>query len=338
MKPNKLAFLKEYGIVLVLFALILFFSLTTRAFLRTSNLLNVARQVAMLGISAVGMTFVILTAGIDLSVGSLMSLLNIICAVLMVNAGIHPVLAVSISLIVAAAIGSLNGIIITRLRIPPLITTLAMMTSLRGFSYVLSGGLPVWGFPESFRVLGQGYVGIIPIPVIIMLCCFAIGWVFLNRTSLGLYIYGIGGNEEASRLSGINVRRVKVMVYALSSFLTGIASMIMLSRLNSGQPVVGTMFELQVITAVVLGGVSIMGGEGKLLGVLVGVLIIGVLNNGMIIMNIDEYWQRVASGFVLLAAVTLDNFSKGFIGFRKPSYSSADSGVILETSASPQQD
>lgn len=317
MKSGKLAFLKDYGIGLVLVALVLFFSLTTTAFLRTSNLLNVARQIAMLGISAVGMTFVILTGGIDLSVGSLMSLLNIVCALLLVNAGVHPFFAVIISLLLAWLLGSLNGWIITRVKIPPLITTLAMMTSLRGFSYVLSGGLPVWGLPESFRVLGQGYVGIIPIPVIIMLVVFYLGWLFLTQTSLGLYIYGIGGNEEASRLSGIKVKNVKVLVYALSSFLTGIASMIMLSRLNSGQPVVGTMYELQVITAVVLGGVSISGGEGKLLGVFIGVLIIGVLNNGMIIMNIDEYYQRVASGFVLIGAVTLDNFSKGLIGARK---------------------
>lgn len=320
MKVNRFGFLKDYGIVIVLVALIVFFSSTTTAFLRTANLLNVARQVAMLGISAVGMTFVILTGGIDLSVGSLMSLLNIVGALLLVEAGVHPALAVTVALVLALFLGALSGFIITRLRIPPLITTLAMMTSLRGFSYVLSGGLPVWGFPESFRVLGQGYIGIIPIPVVIMVVVFIIGWVFLNRTSLGTYIYGIGGNEEASRLSGIDVRNVKVMVYALSSFLTGIASMIMLSRLNTGQPVVGTMFELQVITAVVLGGISIMGGEGKLLGVLVGVLIIGVLNNGMIIMNIDEYYQRVASGIVLLAAVTLDNLSKGFITFKKPKF------------------
>jgi ribose transport system permease protein len=320
MKLGKLGFLKNYGIVLVLLALVLFFSLTTSAFFSSNNLLNVARQVAMLGISAIGMTFVILTGGIDLSVGSLMSLLNIVGALLMVEAGVHPVLAVLLSLVLAAGIGSLSGVIITRLRIPPLITTLAMMTSLRGLSYVLSGGLPVWGFPEGFRVLGQGYVGIVPIPVIIMVVCFVLGWLFLNKTSLGLYIYGIGGNEEASRLSGINVRGVKVMVYGLCSLLTGIASMIMLSRLNTGQPVVGTMFELQVITAVVLGGVSIMGGEGKLFGVFIGVLIIGVLNNGMIILNVSEYYQRVASGIVLLVAVSLDNFSKGLITFGKTKF------------------
>ncbi len=316
MKNNiNLKFLKNYGILFVLVVLVVVFSIISDAFLTTNNLLNIARQVAMLGISSVGMTLVIMTGGIDLSVGSLMSLLNIVCALFMVQLGINPVFAVIFSLVLSIIIGGLSGLIITRLNIPPLITTLAMMTSLRGVSYLLCGGIPVWGFPESFRVLGQGYVGIIPIPVIIMIVVFIVGWVFLNRTSTGVYIYGIGGNEEATRLSGINVGNVKVLVYALSSFLTGIASIIMLSRLNSGQPVVGVGFELQVITAVVLGGVSIMGGEGNLIGVFLGVLIIGVLNNGMVIVNINEYYQRVASGLVLLLAVIMDNASKGFISW-----------------------
>jgi ribose transport system permease protein len=289
---QRLKFLRQYGIIVVLIILVIFFSITTSAFLKTENLFNITRQVAMLGISAVGMSFVIITSGIDLSVGSLISLSNILCAKL-----------------IACVVGLVNGAFVNLANIPPLITTLGMMTTLRGISYVLCNGYPIWGFTEKFRVLGQGYVGPIPIPVIIMVLIFILGWTFLNKTLYGRYIYGIGGNEEASRLSGINVKNMKYLVYVLCSFLTGVAGMIMLSRMNTGQPKVGGGFELEVITAVVLGGVSIFGGQGKLIGVFIGVLILGVLGNGMIIMNISEYWQQVVRGLVLLAAVGFDNLS-----------------------------
>jgi ribose transport system permease protein len=309
MLPKNIRFLEKHGILLVLVVLVVFFSVTTDAFLKTENLLNVTRQVAMLGISAVGMTLVILTAGIDLSVGSLMSLVNIACAILMVKAGIHPVAAVLISLVLSGLVGLANGLIITKIKIPPLITTLGMMTVLRGLSYVLCDGVPIWGFPDGFRVLGQGYISIVPIPVIIMFLVFALGWVFLHKTAYGRYVYGIGGNEEASRLSGIRVQRIKCLVYILSGLLTGIAAIIMLSRLNTGQPKIGLGFELQVITAVVLGGVSIFGGQGRLVGVLIGVMIMGVLSNGMIILDISEYYQQIIRGVVLLSAVAFDNWS-----------------------------
>ena len=306
---QRLRFLKQYGILTVLIVLVIFFSITTGAFLKAENLFNITRQVAMLGISAVGMSCVILTAGIDLSVGSLMSLTNVVCAKLMVEGKMHPVTAVFMTLLMTCIIGMVNGAIINLVNIPPLITTLGMMTTLRGISYVLCGGYPIWGFPEKFRNLGQGYVGPFPIPVIIMIMIFILGWMFLNKTIYGRYVYGIGGNEEASRLSGINVKNMKYMVYILCSFMTGIASMIMLSRINTGQPKIGSSFELEVITAVVLGGVSIFGGQGRLFGVFIGVLIMGVLSNGMIIMNISEYWQLIVRGLVLLTAVGVDNIS-----------------------------
>ena len=306
---QRLKVLRQYGIIVVLFVLVIFFAITTNAFLKTENLFNVTRQVAMLGISAVGMSFVIITSGIDLSVGSLMSLSNILCAKLMVEGGVHPVMAVFITLLMACVVGLVNGAFVNLANIPPLITTLGMMTTLRGISYVLCNGYPIWGFSERFRLLGQGYVGPIPIPVIIMILIFMAGWVFLNKTIYGRYVYGIGGNEEASRLSGINVKNMKYMVYILCSFLTGVAGMIMLSRINTGQPKVGTGFALEVITAVVLGGVSIFGGPGRIIGVFIGLLILGVLGNGRIIMNISEYWQQIVRGLVLLAAVGFDNLS-----------------------------
>ena len=264
----------------------------------------------MLGISAVGMTCVILTSGIDLSVGSVMAITNVVGSMLMVNAGMPILPAVVITLIIAACIGLINGLLVAYVGVPALITTLAMMTILRGLSFVLCRGMPVWGLPESFKALGQGYVGPIPIPVIVMLLIFIIGWIFLNRTKTGRYIYGLGGNKEAVRLSGVNTARIQTLVFVISSFLTGIAGIIMLSRINTGQPKIGTGYEMDAITAVVLGGVSIMGGEGSLFGVLIGVLITGVLSNGMILIDVSEYSQQITKGIVLLLAVIFDTIAK----------------------------
>jgi ribose transport system permease protein len=302
--------IKKYAIVGVLLVIVVFFTIVTNSFLTTQNLLNVARQVAMLGISAVGMTFVILTSGIDLSVGALMAITNISCSMLMVNAGVPMVPAALITLAIAAFVGLVNGLLVAYVGVPALITTLSMMTILRGLSFVLCDGMPIWGLPESFKKLGQGYVGPIPIPVIIMVVVFIIGWIFLNRTKTGRYIYGLGGNKEAVRLSGVNTSRIQALVYILSSLLTGVAGVIMLSRINTGQPKIGTGYEMDVITAVVLGGVSIMGGEGSIIGVFVGVLIAGVLSNGMILMDVSEYYQQITKGLVLLIAVVFDTLAK----------------------------
>ncbi len=302
--------LKKFAIVGVLFALVLFFSLMSDSFLSTGNLLMVVRQVSMLGISAVGMTCVILTSGIDLSVGSVMGITNIVGALLMTSAGFPIWGAVLVMLALSAGIGLINGLFVAYVRVPALITTLAMMTILRGICFVCCGGMPVWGMPESFKTLGQGYLGVVPIPVLIMLGVFISGWVFLNRTKFGRYLYGLGGNREAVRLSGVYTARIETMGFVLSGLLTGLAGMIMLSRINTGQPKIGTGYEMDVITAVVLGGVSIMGGEGSLVGVFVGVLITGVLANGMILLDVSEYYQQIVKGLVLLMAVTIDTMAK----------------------------
>ncbi len=307
---KNIVFLKKYAIVGVLFVLIIFFSFVSDSFLSTGNMFMVARQVAMLGISAVGMTCVILTSGIDLSVGSVMGITNIVGAMLMTAAGLPIWLSVLITLAMSAGIGLINGLFVAYVRVPALITTLAMMTVLRGVCYVLCDGMPVWGLPESFKVLGQGYFGPIPIPVLIMLVVFILGWIFLNRTRSGRYLYGLGGNREAVRLSGVYTARIETLGFVISGLLTGLAGIIMLSRINTGQPKIGTGYEMDVITAVVLGGVSIMGGEGSLVGVLIGVLITGVLANGMILMDVSEYYQQITKGLVLLFAVTFDTMAK----------------------------
>jgi len=301
--------LKNLAMLFILIALCTFFAVMNPIFMNSSNLLNILRQVSILGIVSVGMALTLITGGIDLSVGSIIGLAGVICAKLMVI-GFHPVLAVLIALSVGIIVGMANGFTICKVNIPPLIATLAMLTIVRGVIYVLTGAWPIYGFTESFRILGQGYLGFIPIPVVIMLLVFVIGWIYLNRTVHGRYIYGIGGNEEAIRLAGVNIIKMKYLVYMISGFLSALAGVILLSRLHSGQPRAGIGFEFDVVTAVVLGGVSIKGGEGKLSGVLVGVIIMGVLSNGLILLNVSEYYQMVIKGMVLLIAVGFDTYSK----------------------------
>ncbi|MFA5468540.1 MAG: ABC transporter permease [Sphaerochaetaceae bacterium] len=299
--------ISNYGILIVLIILFIFFSLTSNNFLRPMNLFNILRQVSIVGICAVGMTMVLLTGGIDLSVGSIIGVAGVGAAELMLF-NVPPVLSVAIMLLVSAVIGLLNGFFINKLDVPPLITTLGMMTSLRGLAYIITGGLPVFGFTSTFAKLGQGYLWIIPIPVIVMAFIFALGIVLLVKTRFGRYIYGVGGNEEATRLSGVNIKRVKYLVYGMSGFLSGLSGIILLSRINSGQPKAGQGYEMDVITAVVLGGVSISGGEGRLSMVIIGVVIMGVLTNGMIMMNVNDYVQQLVKGLVLIAAVSFDRY------------------------------
>ena len=308
MKTQKL--LSQYGIYLVLLALVAFFSIASPVFLTPANLFNILRQVSIVGIAAVGMTFVMLTGGIDLSVGSILALVGVLCAMMMVRIGLDPWLAAVIAVGIGTVCGLINAFIICQFSIPPLIATLGMMTVWRGVAFLITNGMPVYGFPEAFTELGQGYIWIIPNPVVVMALCFAAGWFVLSRFSFGRYVYGIGGNEEASRLSGVNVNRVKYLVYTLAGFLFGIAGVMLLSRTNSGQPKAGTGAEMDIITAVVLGGISIKGGEGKITGVIAGVLIMGVLSNGMIITNTGDYVQRVVSGLVLIVAVGFDIYSQ----------------------------
>jgi len=298
-------FFAEFGIVVVLIALLALFSSLSDKFFDIDNILNILRQVALVGIISVGMTMVLLTGGIDLSVGSIMGVATVSTALLMLS-GVHFMLAIVIVLIATTALGLLNGLLINRLHIPPLITTLGMMTSLRGVAYLLTGGVPVFGFPGDILFLGKGHIWVIPVPVIVMAIVFILGIIFLEKTRYGCYIYGVGGNEEATRLSGISVQKIKYIVYSISGLLAGLAGIVLLARVNSGQPKAGNAYEMDVITSVVLGGVSISGGEGKLGFVIVGVLIMGVLTNGMILINVQDYTQQVIKGLTLLAAVGFD--------------------------------
>lgn len=295
----------DMGIILTLIAMAAFFSTSTNSFLSARNFTNIVRQISVVGICAVGMTMVILTGGIDLSIGSVIGLTSAIAAVMM--SGGSPIwLAALAALALGALVGFMNATCINYLKIPPMITTLAMMISLRGAVYLITGGMPVYGIPESFKVLGQGTVGVFPISSLIMIAVFIFGYILLTRTPFGRRIYGIGGNVETARLSGVNVKCELYKMYMLVGLLGALAGLILTSRINSGQPSSGDGYEMDIITAVVLGGVSVSGGEGKLGKVIIGVVFMGVLANGMMMMNINEYWQRVVKGIVLLIAVAVD--------------------------------
>ncbi len=302
--------LKTYGIYLVFLVLVVFFAIASPSFLKTGNLLNVARQISMMGIAAVGMTFALLLGGIDLSIGSQITLVNIVTAWLMVNGGVNPVLATIIALAMSSGIGFFNGWVIANIKIPPIIVTLSMMIIIEGLASVICQGLPIFGFPQSFTVIGQGYLGPIPIPVIIMVVILFIGSFILNKTYFGRYFYAVGGNAEASNLSGINVNRVNYLVYTLSGLFSGIAGIVMLSRTNSGQVLSGKGFEFEVLTACVIGGVSVVGGVGKISNVVAGLLILGVLSNGLILLNVSQFTQMVIKGSVLLLAVAFDSIQR----------------------------
>lgn len=310
MQKQMIEVIKDKAIFLVLAVMIIFFSLVTKTFLTLDNLFNVARQVSMLGIASIGMTFVILLGGIDLSTGSIITFVNIVTAYMMVKMDISMWPAILLTLMMCILIGLFNGFAVATFNMPALIVTFATQTIFAGVAYMISGGMPISGLPEEFAVIGQGYVGVVPIPVLIMIVAFVLGGVILNKTYFGRYFYALGGNEEAAKLSGIRVKAIKMLVFALSGLFGGIAGIVMLSRTNSGQAMAGRGYEFDVITAVVLGGVSLSGGSGRMLNVVAGVLILGVLSNGMVLMNVSSYAQMVIKCIILLLAVGFDCVQK----------------------------
>ena len=310
MQKQMIEVIKDKAIFLVLAVMIIFFSLVTKTFLTLDNLFNVARQVSMLGIASIGMIFVILLGGIDLSTGSIITFVNIVTAYMMVKMDISMWPAILLTLMMCILIGLFNGFAVATFNMPALIVTFATQTIFAGVAYMISGGMPISGLPEEFAVIGQGYVGVVPIPVLIMIVAFVLGGVILNKTYFGRYFYALGGNEEAAKLSGIRVKAIKMLVFALSGLFGGIAGIVMLSKTNSGQATAGRGYEFDVITAVVLGGVSLSGGSGRMLNVVAGVLILGVLSNGMVLMNVSSYAQMVIKGIILLLAVGFDCVQK----------------------------
>lgn len=307
---KKLFKMEEIGILLVLLGIIVVFSLLSPRFLTVSNFFNISRQIATLGVTAIGFTFVLISGGIDLSVGFQISLINVITAHLMVHMGVHWGVAILIAVAIGSFIGFINGLIITKTGVLPLIVTLGMMIILNGLSFIISGGLPIFGFPPDFAFLGQGNLLGVPVSLIIMIIAVIAGIFLLNKTYFGRYFYAIGNNEEATKLSGVKTGRIRITVYTLSGFFTSIGGILLLSRLNSAHSSTGAGFEFDVLTACVLGGVSTSGGKGTILGAIIGVIIVGVLNNGLILLNVNEHVQFVIRGVILITAVVYDTMSR----------------------------
>lgn len=303
----------EFGISIALLIEVILFSQLSPYFFTAENILNVSLQISITAIIAVGMTLVILTAGIDLSVGALVAWSGVIAtSVLQLKLPFAAAFTLSLiaGLCIGAFSGALAGFFITRLNITPFIVTLALMTIWRGAAYMYTDGRPIWGLPDAFSTLGSGRVFGIPLPTIIMIAIYLIAYVILTKTRFGRHIYAVGGNKEAARLSGISTERVLMQVYVICGMLAALSGILLASRMNSGQPNAGQMYELDVIAAVVVGGTSLFGGRGSIVGTFIGAMLIGVLRNGLNLLNVGSYVQMVVLGVVILLAVMLDQVRK----------------------------
>ena len=302
----------EYVIVAAILIEAVVFAAIAPAFFSVPNLINIALSIAITGILAVGMTMVILTGGIDLSVGSVVALAGVVAAMVAARGGGagSVLLGSAAALAVGAAVGIFNGFVIAQFRVPPFVTTLAMLTICRGLVFIITDGRSISNLPESFAVVGRARVLGLPVPVIIMFVVVAIGWVLLTRTIFGRYIYALGGNPKAAFHAGVNTKLFTFLPYVLNGLLVGLAGLVLASRLGAGLPNSGLQYELDVIAATVVGGTSLTGGRGSIVGTLWGTVFIGVLNNGLNLAEVDPYMQRIALGVVLLLAVLADQAGK----------------------------
>ncbi len=296
----------EAGIVTVLVLICLVLAVTTRTFLTVDNLFNIMRNYSDIAISALGITMVLLTGGIDLSVGSIMAFAGLVCALGLVNWHLPVPLAIIAGLLGGGLIGLINGTLIQRFRLPPFIATLGMLGVTRGIVVGTTNGQVVRPFPDSFTNIGQGYVGPVPIPVIVMLVMAVLAGLFLAYHTWGTYIYAIGGNETSALLTGLPVGRVKIFVYVMSGVLSGLAGVLVVSRLGVSAPTQATGYELNVIAAAVIGGVSLNGGRGTILGAVLGAMIIGVLYNALVLLSVPTYWQQAFIGGIIIVAALID--------------------------------
>ncbi len=302
-------FKDNIGIIIALLAMFIFLTLfpTTRStFLTPKNMFNILRQNASNLFLATGMTMVIILGGIDLSVGSVIALSGVVAAGCVVNFGLPEAVGFAAAILVGALVGLFNGFIICKTDIPPFIVTLASMNITKGIALVLTGGAPIRCMTDAFKFPGAGYVGPVPTPVILMIIIFIIAAMLINKTQFGRHIYAVGGNVQAAKFSGISVEKVKFIVYAYTGVMAGIAGVVIASRLYSGQPTAGDGAEMDAIASVVVGGTSMSGGSGRIGGTLIGVLIIGVLNNGLNLMGVDSNFQYIVKGLVILLAVYVD--------------------------------
>ncbi len=297
------------SIFFILAALIIFLSIAKPVFISSDNLVNILRQVSMVAILAIGMTFVLISGEIDLSVGSLAALSGIM-ATLAMKAEVPVPLAILLGIAIAGACGAVNGVLTTFCRIPSFIVTMGMLNIARGVVLVITNSYPITGLPDSFAVIGRGYVGAVPVPVIIMAVAYVIGLFVFKFTKFGRNTYAIGGNMDAARLSGVPVKRNKVLIFTVCGVTAGLTGIILSSRMFSGQPSAGQGMELDAIAACVIGGTSTIGGKGRLWGSLLGALIMGIITNGMNLLGVSTNWQLIVQGMIIILAVGLDQIKK----------------------------
>lgn len=297
-------FLQRYGLVVSFLLLCLVLSLLSDRFLTVGNLTNVLRQSTINLIIAIGMTYVILTAGIDLSVGAVLALSTVVTADLL-QRGVPILPTVLLGLTLGGVLGMASGLLISRVKVPPFVATLGMMTVARGLALTYTQGRPITGLPDAFRYIGTGYLGPIPMPIIVAAVAFLAGYVLLTRTRMGMYIYALGNNPVAAHYTGIATSKYITFVYVLAGALAALAGMILVARLDSAQPTAGISYEFDAIAAVVVGGTSFAGGEGSLMGTLLGVLVISVLNNGLNLLDVSSFYQPVVTGVVIALALLL---------------------------------
>lgn len=302
---------ENMGILIGLLVLCIIISVINPEFLSTNNLMNVLRQTSTNMYLAIAMTMVIILGGIDLSVGSIIAVTGVATTMLIALAGFPIWLAVIAGLLVGMLFGAFNGYVVATTIIPPFIVTLATMNIARGAAYVITDGKPVRVMSDSFNNIGSGYVGgVIPMPVIYLIVIIIIAYLIMNKTKLGRYMYAVGGNSEAAKYAGINIKKIQIFAYTFSGLMAGIAGVVLSSRMFSGQPTAGNMAELDAIAAVVLGGTSMTGGSGRIGGTVIGALIIGILSNGLNLMGVSSFWQYIIKGVVILVAVYADVVKK----------------------------
>lgn len=303
---GKTYFRTNIGILGAFLVFFTFLSIMSEHFLTSGNMINVLRQVTTNANLAVGVMLCIVIGGIDLSVGSVMALSGVITVDLIVNSGLPMPLAIAFGILSGVLAGACSGCIIAYTNMPPFIVTLAMQNICRGAAYLIAGGNPIRITQGMFEKIGTGYIGWIPLPVIYTLVILVLAYLLLNKSMVGRYIYAIGGNKEAAKFSGINVKKVEILVYTISGFLAAFSGIVYAARMASGQPAVAVGFETDAISAVVVGGVSMTGGTGTLGGVILGAFLIGIISNGLNLIRVSSFWQYVVKGIIILIAVYLD--------------------------------
>jgi len=309
--PRKLKLgLRESGTLLGLLLICVMFSFLTPTFLTEANLVNILQQSSINACLAIGMTLVIITGGIDLSVGSTAAFSAVISAS-MLSSGVPPILAVAIGLGLGVACGCINGLLITFGQLQPFIVTLGTLSLFRAFALIYTNGNPIMGLPQGFRAVILGKIGLLPVPVLLVGICAIAAWVLLRKTPMGEYLLSVGGNEEASRISGVPIKLTKIVAYSINGFLAALAAIILIGRLGAAEPVLGTLWELDAIAAAAIGGASLMGGKASISGTVIGALILGALRNGLTLMNVQAFYQLLATGVIILIAVFVDRAARG---------------------------